>query len=298
MIELSAIDNRDLTIGIVGLGYVGLPTAIGFHDAGFRVMGFDISSEVINSLKRQENPGNDPAFSGEIPNDSNWEVSFDPTKIIPKCDVIIVTVPTPVDSGNRPNLSYVKSAGVTIFDNINLEKQPVIILESTVYPGVTREVWHPLLDERGLEDGRDVHLAYCPERFVPGDPNRGVRQVPRVVGASQKRVANNLVNLYQTLTTGSVNAVSSIEVAEASKVVENVQRDLNIALVNELALILPEIGLDVEEVLEAASSKWNFHRYSPGIGVGGHCIPVDPYYLIQKVNAAGAPVDLISSKNG
>ena len=295
MIELSAIDNRDLTIGIVGLGYVGLPTAIGFHDAGFRVMGFDISSEVINSLKRQENPGNDPAFSGEIPNDSNWEVSVDPTKIIPKCDVIIVTVPTPVDSGNRPNLSYVKSAGVTIFDNINLEKKPVIILESTVYPGVTREVWHPLLDERGLEDGRDVHLAYCPERFVPGDPNRGVRQVPRVVGASQKRVANNLVNLYQTLTKGSVNAVSSIEVAEASKVVENVQRDLNIALVNELALILPEIGLDVEEVLEAASTKWNFHRYSPGIGVGGHCIPVDPYYLIQKANAAGAPVDLISS---
>ncbi|MEC7601544.1 MAG: nucleotide sugar dehydrogenase, partial [Candidatus Thermoplasmatota archaeon] len=134
-----------------------------------------------------------------------------------------------------------------------------------------------------------------PERFVPGDPIHGVRQVPRVVGAEDREICSILSELYSTLTSGEVYPVSSIEVAEASKVIENVQRDLNIALVNELALIFPEIGLDVEEVLSAAATKWNFHRYTPGIGVGGHCIPVDPYYLIQKANAAGAPVDLITS---
>ncbi|MBA46323.1 MAG: nucleotide sugar dehydrogenase [Euryarchaeota archaeon] len=295
MIEPSIIDNRDLTIGIVGLGYVGLPTAIGFYEAGFRVIGLDISEDVINKLKRQENPSDDPTFNDQIPNCTRWEVSLEPSDVIPKCDVIIVTVPTPVDSGNLPNLSYVKNAGISIFDNLDIMKQPIIVLESTVYPGVTREVWLPLLEERGMEDGKHIHLAYCPERFVPGNPELGVRQVPRVVGASNEKIAEHLAQLYRTLTEGGVIPVSSIEVAEASKVVENVQRDLNIALVNELALILPEMGLDVEEVLDAAATKWNFHRYSPGIGVGGHCIPVDPYYLIQKATDAGAPVDLISS---
>ena len=295
MITKDRVDGRDLTIGVVGLGYVGLPTALGFHDAGFKVVGLDVSEHVINSLQRQENPGDDPAFDDAIPKDERWDVTTNPREAIPFCDVVIVTVPTPVMEDHRPDLRFVAAAGESTFENINPGKRPVVILESTVYPGVTREVWGPILEQKGLIEGEHIDLAYCPERFVPGDPEYGVRQVPRVVGANNPEVCSALAHLYSTLTIGEVHPVSSIEVAEAAKVVENVQRDLNIALVNELALIFPEIGLDVEEVLTAAATKWNFHRYSPGIGVGGHCIPVDPYYLIQKARSAGAPVDLITS---
>ncbi len=295
MITVDRVDDRDLTIGVVGLGYVGLPTALGFHDAGFKVVGLDISERVVNLLQQGKNPGDDPAFDDVIPKDERWSVTTDPKQGIPLCDVIIVTVPTPVLDDHRPDLRFVKFAGESTFENIDREKRPVVILESTVYPGVTREVWGPILKQKGLIEGEHVDLAYCPERFVPGDPEHGVRQVPRVVGANDREICSALAHLYNTLTIGGVHPVSSIEVAEAAKVVENVQRDLNIALVNELALIFPELGLDVEEVLTAAATKWNFHRYSPGIGVGGHCIPVDPYYLIQKARLAGAPVDLITS---
>ena len=295
MITRGRIKTRDLTIGVVGLGYVGLPTALGFHDAGFRVHAFDISERVISELQAGRNPGDDAAFDDAIPSDERWIVTGDPTLAIPGCDVILVTVPTPVLEDKRPDLHYIHEAGETIFDHLDRAKRPAVVLESTVYPGVTREVWGPLIEARGLKEGVDLDLAYCPERFVPGDSNHGVRQVPRVVGAVDPDIVQALADLYGHLTKGGVTPVSSIEVAEAAKVVENVQRDLNIALVNELALILPEIGLDVEEVLNAAATKWNFHRYTPGIGVGGHCIPIDPYYLIQKARSAGAPVDLITS---
>ncbi len=295
MITRERVENRDLVIGVIGLGYVGLPTAIGFHEVGFRVYGVDVNEEVISLLKQGKNPGDDPAFDGKIPTDGHWNVSLNASDSIPFCDVIVVTVPTPVSEDHKPELRYVKEAGISVFDNINKSILPTVVLESTVYPGVTREIWGPLLEERGLIEGVDVNLAYCPERFVPGDPNHGVRQVPRVVGANDPDICSSLATLYSTLTSGGVTPVSSIEVAEASKVVENVQRDLNIALVNELALIFPEIGIDVEEVLSASATKWNFHRYTPGIGVGGHCIPIDPYYLIQKAKAAGAPVELITS---
>ena len=295
MLTIDRIKALDLTIGVVGLGYVGLPTALGFHDAGFRVHGLDVSKRVISELQAGRNPGDDPAFDNAIPNDERWIVTTEPEIVIPECDVILVTVPTPVLENKRPDLRFIQAAGETIFDHINREKRPVVVLESTVYPGVTREIWNPLIESRRLIEGVDLDLAYCPERFVPGDPNHGVRQVPRVVGATDAHIVKALAELYGCLTEGTVTPVSSIEVAEAAKVVENVQRDLNIALVNELALIFPEIGLDVEEVLTAAATKWNFHRYTPGIGVGGHCIPVDPYYLIQKAHSAGAPVDLITS---
>ena len=295
MLTVEGVENREITIGVIGLGYVGLPTAIGFHDAGFTVYGMDISTKVIEMLKNGENPGDDPALNGKIPSDEQWFATTNPKEIIGKCDVIIVTVPTPVTENNRPDLQYIRDAGISILDNLNIERRTVVILESTVYPGVTREVWVPQLSKRGLTEGVDLDLAYCPERFVPGDEKHGVRQVPRVIGTNNPLISNALVELYSALTTGLVFPVSSIEVAEASKVVENVQRDLNIALVNELALIFPVMGLDVEEILEAAATKWNFHRYTPGIGVGGHCIPVDPYYLIQKAKASGAPVDLITS---
>jgi len=291
------VASRDLTIGIIGLGYVGLPTALGFHDAGFRVRGADVSQRTISMLEKGQNPGDDPQHDDVIPQqqDGRWKITTDTSVAVPECDVVIVTVPTPVTSDQRPDLSMVEAAGAAIFDSILPEKRTIVVLESTVYPGVTREIWGRLLEERGLNEGSDVDLAYCPERFVPGDPEHGVRQVPRVIGATDSEVGGDLVELYRTLTSGDVQFVGQIEVAEAAKVVENVQRDLNIALVNELARIFPQLGLDVEDVLNAAATKWNFHRYSPGIGVGGHCIPVDPYYLIQKASEAGAPAELITA---
>jgi nucleotide sugar dehydrogenase len=147
----------------------------------------------------------------------------------------------------------------------------------------------------GLTEGEDIEVAYCPERFNPGDPNHGVRQVARVIGCSNPEVGESLVNLYQRLTVEDVRYVGKVEVAEATKVIENVQRDINIALVNELAQIFPELDLDVEDVLSAAATKWNFHRYTPGIGVGGHCIPVDPYYMMQRAQEVGVPTELITA---
>ena len=291
------VEERDLTIGVIGLGYVGLPTALGFLDAGFRVRGVDVTSRVIDTLIAGENPGDDPLHDHLIPQSQSdsWQVSTDSSELVPDCDVILVTVPTPVTETRLPDLTYVSSAGSAVFSSITKGSGTIVVLESTVYPGVTREVWAPLLQAAGLEEGVDVHLAYCPERFVPGDSEHGVRQVPRVVGAADEIVGSNLANLYDTLTSGGVTYVGALEVAEASKVVENVQRDLNIALVNELSRIFPVLGLDVEDVLNAAATKWNFHRYRPGVGVGGHCIPVDPYYLIEKAKESGAPVELITS---
>ena len=291
------LKKRDLTIGIIGLGYVGLPTALGFHDAGFRVRGVDVAQRVIDDLSEGKNPGDDPNHDDMIPKsqDETWQVSTNSEDFVPQCDVVLVTVPTPVTKQRLPDLSFVSSAGAVVFASIIPNSGTVVVLESTVYPGVTREVWSPMIEQSGLVEGVDVHVAYCPERFVPGDEEHGVRQVPRVVGASNPSVGEDLRDLYDTLTSGSVTFVGEIEIAEAAKVVENVQRDLNIALVNELARIFPAMGIDVEDVLNAAATKWNFHRYRPGVGVGGHCIPVDPYYLIQKAKDAGAPVELITS---
>ncbi len=289
--------ERDLTIGVIGLGYVGLPTALGFHDVGFRVRGVDVSQRVIDSLSAGENPGDDPNHDDLIPQSQNhrWQISINSEDFVSQCDVVVVTVPTPVTKQRLPDLSFVLAAGKAVFSSISPNSGTIVVLESTVYPGVTREIWSPLIEQAGLVEGVDVHLAYCPERFVPGDEEHGVRQVPRVVGASSEEVGKDLRDLYATLTSGGVTFVGGIEIAEAAKVVENVQRDLNIALVNELSRIFPSMGIDVEEVLDAAATKWNFHRYRPGVGVGGHCIPVDPYYLIKKAKDAGAPVDLITS---
>jgi nucleotide sugar dehydrogenase len=164
-----------------------------------------------------------------------------------------------------------------------------------VYPGVTAQTWHPIIEELGLEIGKDLEIAYCPERFNPGDPAHGVRQVARVIGCSNPDVGESLVALYSQLTTEDVRYVGKLEVAEAAKVIENVQRDINIALVNELARIFPALDVDVEDVLSAAATKWNFHRYTPGVGVGGHCIPVDPYYMIQRAADVGVPAGLITA---
>ena len=293
----SRIESGDLVVGIIGLGYVGLPTAIGFLDAGFKVWGVDISTRTIEYLHRGENPISDPDLNDIIPSPDSpqWNITADIAQAVVECDVVLVTVPTPVTPDLKPDLSFVAEAGRAVFESLKRGSNTIVVLESTVYPGVTAETWLPIVEELGLVAGVDVTIAYCPERFNPGDAARGVRQVARVIGCSDEGVGNELVAFYSKLTSEDVRYVGRIEVAEAAKLIENVQRDVNIALVNELARIFPEIGVDVEDVLSAAATKWNFHRYTPGVGVGGHCIPVDPYYMIQRARQVGVPAELITA---
>ena len=294
---LSKASSSELTIGVIGLGYVGLPTAVGFLDAGFNVWGVDVSQHSIDLIRQGKNPTGDPDMNNSIPifGTDRWNLTTSAAEAIPHCDVILVTVPTPITSDLKPDLSYIESAGRQIFSSIPPGSKKIVVLESTVYPGVTSQTWMPLIEEKGLLIGQDVEIAYCPERFNPGDSEHGVRQVARVIGCSNPDVGEFLVNLYSNLTSGDVRYVGKMEVAEAAKVIENVQRDINIALVNELARILPELDVDVEDVLEAAATKWNFHRYTPGVGVGGHCIPVDPYYMIQRASDVGVTAGLITA---
>ena len=292
-----ALEKGSITIGIIGLGYVGLPTAIGFYDAGFTIWGVDVSEHTVSKIHQQENPTGDPEVEGLIPSkdDPRWNITMHTEEAVQHCDVVLITVPTPITEDLKPDLSYVHKAGCAVFDAIQPSSRTIVVLESTVYPGVTAQTWYPELEARGLKMGVDVEIAYCPERFNPGDPAHGVRQVARVVGCSNVDVGQSLVQLYRHLTSEDVRYVGKIEVAEASKVIENVQRDINIALVNELARIFPELDLDVEDVLNAAATKWNFHRYTPGVGVGGHCIPVDPYYMMQRAQDVGVPAELITA---
>ena len=287
----------DLTVGIIGLGYVGLPTAIGFHDAGFTVWGVDVSKRTVDMVMKGENPTGDPDVDDIVPKPGTerWHITTSAAEAVPNCDVVLVTVPTPITHDLKPDLSYVAGAGRDIFQAIEKGSNTIVVLESTVYPGVTAQTWHPIIEELGLEIGEDLEIAYCPERFNPGDPAHGVRQVARVIGCTNPEVGEALVSLYSKLTSEDVRYVGKLEVAEAAKVIENVQRDINIALVNELARIFPALDVDVEDVLSAAATKWNFHRYTPGVGVGGHCIPVDPYYMIQRAADVGVPAGLITA---
>tara|TARA_B100000767_G_scaffold36284_1_gene30749 strand:+ start:10504 stop:11859 length:1356 start_codon:yes stop_codon:yes gene_type:complete len=293
----SLVSNENLTVGIIGLGYVGLPTAIGFHDAGFNVWGVDVSERTVDMVRAGKNPTGDPDVNDIVPRPGTerWHITTSAKEAVPNCDIVLVTVPTPVTHDLKPDLSYVEAAGRSVFEVITRGKNTIVVLESTVYPGVTAQIWLPIIEELGLEIGKDVQIAYCPERFNPGDAAHGVRSVARVIGCSDQDVGQALVQLYSQLTTEDVRYVGKLEVAEAAKVIENVQRDINIALVNELARIFPAMDVDVEDVLSAAATKWNFHRYTPGVGVGGHCIPVDPYYMIQRAADVGVPAGLITA---
>ena len=291
------VSRGDLGIGIIGLGYVGLPTAIGFHDAGFDVYGVDVSERSVNLINNGINPTGDFDIDDIVPKPGTerWHVTTSAAEVVPNCDIILVTVPTPITNDLKPDLSYVEAAGRDVFSSIRKGSNTIVVLESTVYPGVTAQTWMPIIEELGLEIGTDCEIAYCPERFNPGDSTHGVRQVARVIGCTNPIVGEKLVKLYSKLTSEDVRYVGKLEVAEAAKVIENVQRDINIALVNELARIFPVLDVDVEDVLSAAATKWNFHRYTPGVGVGGHCIPVDPYYMIQRAADVGVPAGLISA---
>ena len=279
---LEKIKNRSAKITVIGTGYVGLPLALAFAEEGFQVTGFDINKEVIENLKNGQTHMTEMCLTEKIQKtlDSN---NFIPSTIISSSDIFIITVPTPVDDFKNPNMKYIKSAAESIATV--LKEGNLVILESTVYPGATEEVIQPILEEKtGLKAGVSFGLGFSPERINPGDKVNTIKHVAKVVGAIDKNWTEVLKELYTTIITAEVFVASNIKTAEASKIIENIQRDLNIGLMNELAIIFEKLDIDITEVIKAASTKWNFNPYFPSMGVGGHCLPVDPYYLVWKAN--------------
>ena len=265
-------------IAVVGLGYVGLPLAVALARS-FRTVGYDIDETRVAELRR----GHDRTREVEAAALATVEASADP-RVLDGRDVYIVTAPTPVDEQNRPDLAAVRGAAETVGRHI--ARGAVVVFESTVYPGVTEDVAGPIIEAiSGLAAGRDFFLGYSPERINVGDAAHGLAKIPKVVAGQTPVVARLLERIYGTVA-ASIFVAKDIRTAEAAKVIENAQRDINIAFVNEVSMIFERMGLSVHDVLEAAGTKWNFHRYTPGL-VGGHCIGVDPYYLAHAATELG-----------
>ena len=276
-------------ICLIGLGYVGLPLAVAFSEK-FQVIGFDISETRIQELEN----GHDITLEIEddllasVKNNITYTSDIRDTK---DCNIYIVTVPTPIDKVNRPDLTPLIESSKTI--GTVLSKNDIVIYESTVYPGVTEGICVLELEKSsGMKFNKDFYCGYSPERINPGDKEHTVTKILKVTAGSTPEIAKQVDNLYKQVITAGTYLASSIKVAEASKVIENTQRDVNIALINELALIFDQMGIDTNEVIDAASTKWNFIKLRPGL-VGGHCIGVDPYYLTFKAEELGYTPDLI-----
>jgi nucleotide sugar dehydrogenase len=285
---LDKIKNRKAKICIVGLGYVGLPTAIFFAENGFTVTGVARNEKNIAKInKGMSTIGelNLDSRLSEVVKAKRLVATSDLERATMDSDIIISIVPTPVDEFKDPDLTPIISSGKEIAKGLSKDK--LVILESTVYPGVTEECLQPILEESGLKAGEDFGLAYCPERYNPGDEEHVIEKVSRVVGGITPEWAEITRELYQIIIDEDIKVLKNIKTAEAAKVIENTQRDLNIALMNELAMIFELLNIDVMDVIDGASTKWNFNVYYPGAGVGGHCLPVDPYYLVKKAKELG-----------
>lgn len=281
-------DLKDARIGVIGLGYVGLPLAVAF---GRRLptLGFDIDAARVEELRG----GVDTTLEVEAADlaAANMLECSASTEKLSRCNTFIVTVPTPIDRHKRPDLRPLESASRTV--GAVLKTGDVVIYESTVYPGATEEVCVPILErESGLQFNKDFFVGYSPERINPGDKEHRLETIVKVVAGSTPDCADYVDGLYSGIVTAGTHRAPSIRVAEAAKVIENTQRDVNIALINELALIFQRLGIDTEQVLEAAGSKWNFLPFRPGL-VGGHCIGVDPYYLTHKAQEIGYHPEMI-----
>lgn len=274
-------DKAITTVGVVGLGYVGLPVAIGFSKQ-YRVVGFDTNEGKITELKRFND------ITGEVSKNELIKANIQFTtneKRLEKCDYIIVAVPTPITSNNKPDLTYIEQASKTI--GKNLAPHTTIIYESTVYPGVTETVCIPILEEQShLIAGTHFHVGYSPERLNPGDQKHTFEKNSKIVSGQNDVALERIYQLYQSVIEADVYKAPTIQVAEAAKIVENAQRDINIAFMNELALIFNQLNINTKDVLKAASTKWNFQPYFPGL-VGGHCIGVDSHYLIHQATRNG-----------
>ncbi|CTQ53727.1 UDP-N-acetyl-D-glucosamine 6-dehydrogenase [Roseibium album] len=280
-------------IAVIGLGYVGLPVAVSFASKGFDVLGFDISPKRLSELKK----GQDSTSSVSAEDLSTDTLTFSANEEdLCDRDVLIVAVPTPVDQTKKPDLSPFKSAAETV--GRNMKPDAVVVFESTVYPGATEEVAAPLLEQTsGLELGRNFEIGYSPERINPGDKQRGFSDITKIVSASSDKTAKMLAELYGSVVTAGIHLAPSIKVAEASKVIENTQRDLNIALMNELSMLFQQLDIDTRDVLAGSGTKWNFLPFQPGL-VGGHCIGVDPYYLTHKAHEIGMTPQVILAGRG
>lgn len=283
---LNSLEN--VKLGIIGLGYVGLPLAVEFGKK-YPTLGFDINTKRVGELKQ----GHDFTLelSSEELADSEFISYSTDVDDLKTCNVYIVTVPTPIDKNKQPDLSPLVKASAMLAKVIN--KGDIIIYESTVYPGATEEVCLPEVERHsGLVFNQDFYAGYSPERINPGDKERRVTNILKITSGSTPKISDFVDSLYNSIITAGTYQASSIQVAEAAKVIENTQRDLNIALINELAVIFNKLNIDTEEVLKAAGTKWNFLPFRPGL-VGGHCISVDPYYLTHKAQAIGYNPEVI-----
>jgi UDP-N-acetyl-D-galactosamine dehydrogenase len=277
-------------IAIVGLGYVGLPLGNAFAKAGYRVIGFDVSEKRVAELKdghdRTDELTDDELKAGPL------DYTTDPASM-KEADVIILAIPTPVDENFNPDLTLVRLASKTVGQN--LKKGAIVVYESTVYPGVTEEICGPILeDASGMACGVDFFLGYSPERINPGDKQHTVTSIIKIVSGQDQKTADVLVDLYGSIVKAGIHRAPSIKVAEMAKAIENAQRDLNIAYVNEVALLCNRLGIRTKDVLDAAGTKWNFLKFQPGL-VGGHCIGVDPYYLVERAKQLGMTTHVITA---
>ena len=278
-------------IAVVGMGYVGLPLAITFSEQEFNVIGFDINEEKIFKYINGKDSTNEVGDE-RIKNSKNIEFTSDETKLR-EANFIIVAVPTPVLENKMPDLKPLEGASEII--GRNLSEGTIVVYESTVYPGATEEVCMPILEkESGMVCGKDFKIGYSPERINPADKVNTLTKIIKITSGMDKESSDIIAEVYGRIITAGIHRASSIKVAEAAKVIENSQRDINIAFVNELSLIFDRIGIDTMEVLEAAGTKWNFIPYKPGL-VGGHCIGVDPYYLANKASELGYHAQVILS---
>jgi UDP-N-acetyl-D-glucosamine/UDP-N-acetyl-D-galactosamine dehydrogenase len=269
-------------VAVVGLGYVGLPLAVEFGKKQ-RTIGYDLSTDKIESYKKCIDPTGEIS-TNELRAATHLTVTTDPTELS-QADHIVVAVPTPVDIAHQPDFRPLLGASEAV--GKHMKRGAIITYESTVYPGATEEVCIPVLEKHsGMKWMKDFHVGYSPERINPGDKEHSLTTIIKIVSGDDADTLKKIAQLYESIITAGVHRASSIKVAEAAKVIENTQRDLNIALMNELALIFDKIGIDTQEVLQAAGTKWNFLPFRPGL-VGGHCIGVDPYYLTHKADMIG-----------
>jgi len=276
--------KNKLSVCVIGLGYVGLPLAIRCVEKGYKVYGLELDRAKVKMINRGISPIEEKYLEENLPR-FTFEASTD-EKVIKKSDIVLICVPTPVDEKFYPILEPVIKATKMIARN--LKKGALVVLESTVNPGVCEEIIKPIFDKAGFKIGKDVFISHCPERINPGDPKWNVTNIPRVVGSFEKRGLQKALKFYKSIVTGEIRPMKSIREAEAVKIVENSFRDINIAFVNELAKSFDKLSIDVKDVILGASTKpFAFMAHFPSCGVGGHCIPVDPYYLIERAKQSG-----------
>lgn len=278
------MESKKQTVCIIGLGYVGLPLAVQCALKGYEVYGLENDTAKNDLINSGKSPIKEEFLETNLPN-IKLIATNDPS-VIKKSDVVIVCVPTPVDETFMPDLEPVRTAAKTITQN--LKPGQLVVIESTINPGVCEEVVEPIFAEAGFQVGKDYELSHCPERINPGDPKWNVTNIPRVVGSFTEKGLKTSVSFYESVIDASIMPMKSVREAEATKIMENSFRDINLAFVNELAKSFDKLGIDVTDVIKGASTKpFAFMPHWPGCGVGGHCIPVDPYYLIERAKASG-----------